>query len=234
MKKTIMIFSTALFFAVSANAQVKPSANSGGLILKGGVNFANISITKNGNVDDANSLTSFHAGLVADLPLSDGLWLQPGLLLTGKGSKTLQGTTNDRSYYKATSNPLYVELPVNLVGKIPLGTSNLFIGAGPYVAMGVKGKNKTEGKIFGVAFNNEYDIKYSNDDPTTSYEENAGYGQLKKFDYGLNALAGLDFGKFMLSANYGLGLVKINSGASNKADDSNKHRVVSVSVGVKL
>lgn len=235
MKKNILLLTAASVLGLTAMAQVKPSTNKGGLMIKGGVNSANITINENGNVDDAKALTSFHVGAVLDLPLSTGLSLQPGLYYTGKGSKTQSGQETSSSYYKATSNPMYVELPVNVVGKIPLGgASNFYFGAGPYAAMGVAGKNKTEGKVFGLAFKSENDIVYSNDDPTTSQEEGRGYGKLKKFDYGFNVLTGIDFGKLSLGANYGYGLAKLNSGSTNNANDKNKNRVLSVSVGIKL
>ena len=235
MKKNLLLLTAASLLGLTTMAQVKPSANKGGLIIKGGVNSANITINESGSVDDAKALTSFHVGAVLDLPLGEGVSLQPGLFYTGKGSKTQSGQENSNSYYKATSNPMYVELPVNLVGKIPLsGESNFFFGAGPYAAMGVAGKNKTEGKVFGVAFKSENDIVYSNDNPTTSQEENVGYGKIKKFDYGFNVMTGVDFGKLSLGANYGYGLAKLNSGSTNSANDKNKNRVLSFSVGVKL
>jgi hypothetical protein len=236
MKKSILIAAGTCMIAFGVNAQVKTSTNVGGFILKGGVNRANISVTDNGSVDESKTLTSFNVGFAVDLPIADGLSIQPGLLFTGKGAKTQQGKETDASYYRATTNPMYVELPVNLVGKIPLGgTTNLLIGAGPYAAMGVAGKNKSEGKVlFGGAFNSETDIKYSNDDPTTAQEENGGYGKLKRFDYGFNALGGIDFGKVQLTANYGYGLTKLNSGTNNRDNDNNKNRVVSLSLGLKL
>ena len=235
MKKNILLLTAASVLGLTAMSQVKPSSNKGGLILKGGVNNANITINESGSVDDAKSLTSFHVGAVLDLPLSTGLSLQPGLYYTGKGSKTQNGQETSSSFYRATSNPRYVELPVNLVGKVSLGgVSNFFFGAGPYAAMGVAGKNKAEGKVFGIPFKSENDIVYSNDDPTTSQEEGAGYGKLKKFDYGFNVMTGVDFGKLSLGANYGYGLAKLNSGSTNSADDKNKNRVVSFSVGIKL
>jgi hypothetical protein len=130
---------------------------------------------------------------------------------------------------------MYLELPLNLVGKIPLGSNIKFlIGAGPYAAMGVSGENRTEGKKLLVAFKEDQKILYSNDDPSTAAEENGGYGKLKRFDYGFNALAGLDFGKASLALNYGYGLVKVNSGTNNRDDDNNKHRVLSLTLGVKL
>ena len=235
MRKYNLLFIAMCLFALNLGAQVKRATNEGGFYIKGGVNRANISITSGGSTDDANVLTSFNAGFVLDLVVADGLSIQPGLLLNGKGSKTEQGRTTDPSYYRATSNPLYVELPVNLLGRIPVGqNSNIFFGGGGYAAAGVSGKNKAEGKVFGVAFNRENEILYSDDDPTTSQEENAGYGKLKRFDYGLNGLGGIDFGRGFISVNYGHGLAKINSGTTNRDDDNNKHRVWSLSLGVKL
>ena len=210
------------------------------IYIKAGVNASNITIDKNGSYNDANRLFTFHAGLSADLPLTKGLSVQPSVLFTGKGAKTTYGENSGASptYYNDRFNPYYVELPVNLVGKIPLAMdeSNFFIGAGPYVAVGVAGKNKTEGKIFGNAFSHEGNIRYSDDDPTTTnYEENAGFAVMKRFDYGLNATAGFQFSSIVLSANYGYGLAKIASGTNNNnTDENNKHRVVSLSVGVRL
>jgi hypothetical protein len=239
MKKLIVCASALCLFTIAANAQVKksttPAANKGSFMIKGGVNLANISVTDNGRVNDANMLTSFHAGIGADLPLSEGLSIQPSLLFTGKGSKTQSGQPSDLNYYKATSNPYYLELPVNLVGKIPLSEyTRIYVGAGPYAAMGIAGKNKVEGKFLGAAYSAEGDINYSNDNPTTAAEENAGYGKLKRFDYGLNAVAGLDFNKFAIGAGYGYGLAKINSNTNNNANDKGKHRVLSFSLAVKL
>jgi hypothetical protein len=235
MKKIILSAGAFCLLTLTAMAQVKRSENRGGFMVKAGVNFANVSVTDNGRVDDAHMLTSFHAGVGADLALSEGLSLQPALLLTGKGSKTQYGQSTSATYWKATSNPLYVELPVNVVGKIPLTEyTRIYVGAGPYVAMGVGGKNKVEGKTLGIASSSERDIVYSNDNPFTHVEENSGYGKLKRFDYGLNALAGLDFNKFAIGANYGYGLAKINSNTANNANDKGKHRVFSLSLAIKM
>lgn len=239
MKK--QFFSAAFISLVSfgAMSQVKDSKKSGGFMIKGGVNLANISTTSNGRVDKANTLTSFQAGIGFDIPVADGLFLQPGLLLTGKGAKTetgqTTGTSSSATYLTATSNPLYVELPVNIVGKIPLSEyTRIFIGAGPYVAMGVGGKNKVDGAVVGIKTTSERSIEYSNDNPFTRPEENAGYGRLKRFDYGLNALAGLDFNKFAIGVNYGYGFTKINSNTNNNANDKGKNRVFSILLGIKI
>ena len=229
MKKFLVLILPS-FILLNASAQ-KTSA-----ILKGGVNLANVSITENGRIDDAKMLTSFQVGIVGDINLTDFLALQPGLLVTGKGSKTQSGDPSDANYFKATSNPIYIEVPLNLVFKAPLGgDTKFFAGAGPYLAVGIAGKNKTEGKIFGAGFSSEENILWSDDDPTTlDYDEGAGFGIMKRFDYGLNGTAGIETKSIVLSANYGFGLAKLQSGSNSSEDDFNKHRVLSFTIGFKL
>jgi len=101
--------------------------------------------------------------------------------------------------------------------------------------MGISGKNKVEGSYLGVGFNSVKDIQYSNDDPTTmDYEEGAGFGIIKRFDYGLNGTVGIEGKSLSLGVNYGFGLAKLQSGSNSSADDNNKHRVLSIVLGIKL
>jgi hypothetical protein len=229
MKTTICLLSAALLACTSY-------AQESSVYIKAGVNLANISTTSGGRIDDANTLVSFHAGVMGDVPLGKYLALQPGLLFTGKGAKTQTGKPGDNYYYKATSNPYYIEIPVNLVVNIPLESkeSAFFIGAGPYAAIGIAGKNKTEGNAGVIGFSSKDNIKFSNDDPTTfNQQEGAGLGIMRRFDFGLNGTAGFKLNNVLLAVNYGYGLTKINSVEKND-DDKNKHRVLSVSVGFKL
>jgi hypothetical protein len=205
--------------------------------IKAGVNLANISITDDGSVNDAKQLTSFHVGLIAEVPLgSDFITLQPGLFYTGKGSKTQSGNTGSGTYSKQTFSPKYIEVPANIVFKLKVGKEGrVFAGAGPYVAIGITGKNTIEGRFAGVDYSGEKDIKFSNDDPATwNQEEGAGFGILRRFDYGLNGTAGIESKSLVLSVNYGYGLAKLQSGSNSSADDANKHRVLSLSIGFKL
>jgi len=230
MKRIASVILPLFFILLTANAQ-KATA-----ILKGGVNLANVTITEGGRIDDAKTLTSFQVGIIGDINLADFIALQPGLLVTGKGSKTQSGDPSDLNYFKATTNPIYIEIPLNLVFKAPLGSdTKFFAGAGPYLAVGIAGKNKTEGKIFGAAFASEKNIEWSDDDPTTlDNDEGAGFGIMKRFDYGLNGTAGIETKNIVLSANYGLGLAKLQSGSNSSEDEKNKHRVLSFTIGFKL
>ena len=203
--------------------------------LRAGVNLANVTITNDGDINDNKMLTSFQVGISGDLFITKHFFFQPGIYLTGKGSKTQSGSTTDATYFRATSNPYYVEIPANSVFKTDPLPVKFFAGAGPYIAMGVAGKNKVDGKFLGTAFSSEENITWSNDDPSTlDYEEGAGYGIMKRFDYGFNILGGIETRGAVVSVNYGLGLAKLQSGSNSSADDKNKHRVLSFVVGIKL
>ncbi len=212
-------------------------AQESSIFLKGGFNVANVSVKDDGSIDEANALPSFHIGLQGDVTVIKNLLsIQPGLFFTGKGTKSQSGSTSSANYYRATSNPFYIELPVNVVAKLPLGDkqSKFFVGAGPYVAMGIAGKNKADGRFLGVAFSSENNIKFSNDNPATSGEEGAGFNIMRRFDYGLNGTIGFEGKAALFSVNYGLGLAKLQSGTNSNADNNNKHRVLSFTIGFRL
>lgn len=77
MKTNLVV--AAILLTVTANAQ--------NARVEAGLNLANVSVTDNGRVDDANMLTSFRVGVVGDIKLAPMIAFQPGLYYTGKGSK---------------------------------------------------------------------------------------------------------------------------------------------------
>ena len=226
MKKLILGLVLTTTVVLSTQAQV---------YVQGGLNLANITKTNDGQTEKNNILPSFNAGILGRLDLASMFALESGVLLTGRGSKAETYFTNG-NYTKSRFNPLYIEVPLNAVVKIPLEkNSNIFFNAGPYAAIGIAGKSKRESKIGPLLSNSESTIQFSNDDPFTSEQEDAGYNKLKRFDFGLNFGGGFQFNHVILKANYGLGLAKINSTESNNtANDKNKYRTLSFSVGIPL
>lgn len=228
MKKLLTIV-LGTFLFTTAKSQV---------YVQGGLNLANITTSNSGATQKNNLLTTFNAGVMYRSNRNESIALEAGLLLEGRGSKSdyyITSSTDD-NYVKTKFNPLYLELPVNFVLRLPLeGKSNIFINAGPYVAMGIAGKSTIETKFLGTVINSTSDIKFNNDNPTTSQQEYARYDKLKKFDYGLNIGAGVDFKRVLLKVNYGYGLAKINSTqTNNSSNDKDKYRTISISVGIPL
>jgi hypothetical protein len=225
------------FFYLSAAAIILMSnANAQNAQIKAGVNLANVSTADDGTVDDANMLTSFQVGITGDVHVASILYLQPGVFFTGKGSKLEIGRPTENFYAKQTTNPFYIEVPVNFVIKLPFNDeSHFFFGAGPYGAIGIAGKAKTDRKVLNFTSHTENNIEFSNDDPSTfGEEEGTGLGVLKRFEYGLNGVVGVEGKSLVLSAGYGLGLAKLQSGSNSSSDNNNKHRVLNFTVGFKL
>lgn len=219
------------FVAIALSSQAQK------LQVRGGVNLANVSVNDNGRVNEANQLTSFQLGLTTDISfIKDVLSLQPGVIYTGKGSKVQNGTEGQNGYFRQSFNPRYIEVPFNLVAKLPFAKkTGLFVGAGPYAAVGIGGKVKTDGRLLGVDYNFERKITFSDDDPTTfDDEEGTGLGVVRRFDYGINAMAGFRVKAVVITANYGHGLAKLQSGTTSSEDNNNKHRVLSFTLGFSL
>lgn len=208
--------------------------------VQGGVNLANITTSKAGETQNSNLMTSFNAGIMSRFGISQVFDLESGLLVDGRGAKTETYFTNskDDNYVKTRFNPLYLKLPVHGVVKFPVGTNNanVFLFAGPYASMGLGGNSKKTVKLLGAESKSTDKIKFSDDDPTTPDEqEGAGFDRLKRFAFGVDAGAGVDFGKVMVKVNYGIGLTKINSTQTdNNSDDQNKYRTWSISLGIPL
>ncbi len=216
--------------AIALCVGIFTSAKSQRIYVQGGVNLANISTSTSGSTQKNNMLTTFNAGILVRSNKAEQVALETGLLLDGRGSKSESGS--GANYYKATFNPLYLELPVNVVLRLPLSnaTSNIFINAGPYIAMGIAGKSKVVGQLGGVSINSSKNIQFTSTDPTA---DDQAYSKLKRFDYGANIGAGIDLGKILIKANYGLGLAKINSTqTNNSANDKDKYRTWSISLGI--
>jgi hypothetical protein len=185
------------FIALGSYAQ-EMTVNAGRTTfgLRAGVNFQNINgKDASGNELENNLSTGFHAGVNAEIPVGTGFYLQPGVLYSMKGAKW----AND-AHVKLG----YVEIPVNFVYKPVLGTGNMVLGFGPYVAFGVNGKVEgSGGNSTDVEFNKELDL--SNPAP-----------QFRPIDAGGNLLAGYEFNnKLSVQLNAQLGLTNINSDFPN-------------------
>jgi hypothetical protein len=206
MKKCLLL----LCFTSIAGLSFAQSVSFG---VKAGVNFSKLTTSSSGISVTSATLTGFHVGAVADVGL--GSWsLQPGLLFSTKGGSYGNGSSNGS--LKLTLN--YIEVPVNLLYNIPVGVGKVFIGAGPYVGLGVSGKGTTTGSATSSGSGTE----------TTNITFGSGPNDTKNPDYGINILGGMRFTSGLsLSAGYGIGLANL----SNDNSGTIKNNVLSFSVG---
>lgn len=206
----------------SAVAQTNSGTTASGIKygIKAGVNFATVSLSGNDvdseDEDELKSQTSFMIGGLVDIPVGTSFSVQPGLTLSGKGSKSEFSETGFSS--KEQTNVMYLEVPVNAVYKI----GGIYLGAGPYAAFALSGKQKEEDNEDGDVEKEERDLKFG---------DNPEEDDLRRGDFGINLLAGYQLTNgFNVGVNYGLGLSNILpefEGSDYKA----KNRVFSVTVG---
>lgn len=197
--------------------------------VKAGATFPNFSISGDASGDDFKTTTSFYVGGTVTFPVSDRFSLQSGLSFIGKGTESdnvsdIEAEAGVTVTGKAKINPLYLELPVNAIVNFEAGNGKFFVGAGPYVAMGIAGKVKVTGSATGngstATATVKEDIKFGTGDDDL----------LKRGDFGLNFLAGYELNNgFNIQAGYGLGLSNLLDVDSNIA--SMKNRVLSIGVG---
>ena len=79
MKNKFLFCAIAILLAATSQAQRAR--------IEGGINLANISVTNDGRVDNANMLTSFRVGIIGDIPLASIVYLQPGIVYTAKARR---------------------------------------------------------------------------------------------------------------------------------------------------
>ena len=133
MKKTILI--ATLFFSALTTIQ----AQSVKLGIKAGLNYANqtgTAITVNSKNYQTEAISSYHAGLVAEINLFEGLALQPELLYSTQGAtyKGISGTIGD-----ITNKVGYLAIPVMI--KIGLSKS-ISLELGPQASFLLSGKDQ--------------------------------------------------------------------------------------------
>ncbi len=128
MKKSLIVF-IAISITAFANAQKTKQDEGIKLGIKGGLNVTNLM----GDVKDVAIRTSIHAGLVAEIIVSDKFSIQPELLYSGQGATV---TSDGGGRIKLD----YITLPV--LAKFPIA-KNLSLEAGPQVGFLISGKYKT-------------------------------------------------------------------------------------------
>lgn len=214
MKNSLIKITATLALIVASTITISAqdtSTNSNGTKfgIKGGVNFSNL---YSDDVDDENVLTGFNLGLYAKLPITDFIAVQPEISYTTKGAELVYN--NAFADGTARFKLGYIEVPVVLVFDI---TENFNIHAGPYFGYLIDGKvtNESNGGTF-------------------DFEENLDEDDFNRFDAGIAAGVGFDFGTIGVGARYNYGLTNVGKertyGGSDYTFPDAKNSVLNVYV----
>jgi hypothetical protein len=212
MKILFRLFALAYFISFSFNANLSFAQIKFGP--KVGLNFSELPNNTEYIIGKHKIYTGYHFGVIAEMRLVKELFIQPGVLITNKGSKYIVGnntggSTSGFSDFQFSS--FYTDIPINLVYKIDHRTYKLLLIAGPQIGYGLSGKWKaSDGISSKVHFgNNPVD-------------------DLKPFDYGFDLGAGVEFGRIQFSSLYYMGLKTLST--LNPPLKEQKHKVLSISV----
>ncbi|MCI2107386.1 MAG: PorT family protein [Bacteroidales bacterium] len=167
MKRLFFILAIACMATVGMNAQRYNRASFG---IIGGLTSSKSHVKD----VDASSLSLYHVGITAQLPLFSGLAIQPSLLYQVKGTSV--DNIDDAQWKDFQTKVGYLELPVQIQWGPDLGFLRPYAFAEPFVG---------------------YRLGSSNDGQAKTIKS-----ELKKAEYGLGVGAGLDFWKLQFSIKY--------------------------------
>lgn len=203
--KTIL-FVLVLALCVKANAQDKPFTFG----VKAGANMS----TLTGDYKDSKVRFGYNVGVTVDYAVTENWFVLSGLEYTTKGvnGKKVNGV-------KSSIGASYIQLPIHAAYKLDIASSTkLVFQAGPYVALGVNGKNK---------------IESSNNTVALSLKENTFGKRMKRFDFGLGLGVGAEFGKINANIGYDFGLLNVAKTQKNE-DYKLRNGNAFVTVGYKF
>ncbi|HUQ65425.1 MAG TPA: OmpA family protein [Flavitalea sp.] len=219
----LLLCSCSIF---SANAQLRTA-------LSGGINRSSVPGNSSPQWDTLNykysSRTGFHIGLLAETHLfnSNSLYLQTGMNYINKGRK-FSSTPNSTSsgITKVTGSQFvnYMEIPMNVIFKKNMGKNLRFIiGGGPYASFLFSGRE---------TISKYYDNGSVDASENTSLKIARSQGKYNNIDLGVNAVAGVEFGKLFITANFSKGLTQFYKANTNTG--TFKNQVIGATIGFFL
>lgn len=222
MKKHLLLAAILLISSQISFSQLR-------LALAGGGHTSTINETNslpNWNAGDYSGRTGAHFGFIADLQLGlkSKFYAQPGVVFYNKGRKFSKNyDTAVYNYFSIDQKQFinYVDIPLNLVYKMPIGgKARFFLGGGPYLSFFYNGSEKTETYL--------KTGKFQTDENTDLPVGNA-VGKYKTMDIGVNGTAGIEFGGIFIAANYSRGLTDMYTPTY---DGKLKNQVIGATLGI--
>jgi hypothetical protein len=161
--------------------------------VKGGALLSSWNVKVGGEKEeDYKTKFGFQAGFVADFAISESFSIQPNLLFVNKGSAEKHEDHTDKIHVTA------IDIPVNFLYKAKSDAGTFFVGGGPNFGFNLSAKLKSE----------------EHEDEKMEIGNEAG--QLRGFDFGLNALIGYEFKNgFFVSGNFTPGIANLGNNVGN-------------------
>lgn len=210
MKKILPLLSAALLVSAAVSAQ---GLRYG---VTGGMNVSSFAMSGTGDMSlDNDSRIGFNVGLRMEVGapfIFDGFFFDGELLLSSKGAEF--NTAADGEALKNVVRPYYLSLPLHIGYRHTVGSSGnvgLFGSFGPYVAVGIGGKDKVQtGNI-------------------TEKFDTFGSDGLKRFDFGIGLRGGVQlYEHYQIFVGYDWGLIDIAKSNDDNYKVNNRNFYVGV------
>ena len=214
MKRNKIIIVAITLFLISAISTYAQKTTFG---ITAGFNLQNIN-GKNveGGIVKNQLAPKYAIGINAEIPLASEYFVQAGVKFAPKGANSEDGN--------GKTNINYGELLFNFLYKPQLGNGKLLLGFGPYIGMGINGKETYGSNERNIVFKSKINVM-----DLLSIDK-AFYNRA---DAGVNLLAGYEFQNglsFQLNAQ--LGLMNINPQITDLS--SNKAALKNTGFGLSL
>lgn len=224
----VLFLGGALSYAQSFRDMFK-SDSKGGIEfgIRAGLNVSDLpnKVTYGGTTvkEDLKAQAGFHVGGVVGIPITNGFYIQPGLMFSSKGARGVEeedilGTTTKIS---ASYFPVYMEVPVLASFRADIVQNvKLNLNVGPYFAVGLGGNVKSEYTFTmnGSEMSQTDKMPFFGTKKVTEEGAEIEKGlDAKRFDCGLSFGAGVTlFENYYVGLKYDLGLMNI---AKNEMDN---------------
>ena len=161
---------------------------------------------------------AFTVGTMLDVPMEKHGSFQPGVNYIMKNSRDTYTDPNTNKEVIVKNSLTYIEIPINVVFRIPAGgAGKVIIGGGVAPAMAIKGK-----------VTNEVDHTLTKDRALNFGDETKD--DFGKYDFGINGILGYEFNNgFVIAANYNHGINRLFVGGD--PDDKLYNRYFALRLG---
>lgn len=167
--------------------------------------------------------TGFQVGVFLDKAITNNIILRPSLHLTQKGYQSVEGNPGGPFYWSRNLSTTYLELPLEALRKFPINqTSSFYIGSGPIVSYGLRGKLKAA--VVATDNTQQLHTQISTDDKI--FKTNIDH----RFDFGWDFAVGFQNCRMMVNASYNHGISNVVKGGNQ----SLKNRSFAFTVGYLL
>lgn len=230
MKKTLLLAVVAVC-SMTANAQIasgrstsffstEKSENPISFGIRAGINLNSPSVN-NGWDEEFDATVGLRVGVVADIPIFESLYFEPGLYYANRSFKYTLDSESWSGEEKYNSS--YLELPLLLQYRYNFSDDwGIRVNFGPYFAYALGGKAKWEKY-------SEYDDEHHSGSWKLFSKDEDGETALKRFDFGLMTGIDVAYRQFSLGIGYQAGLANLNKDFASK-----KYKIKNSGVYIQL